>query len=145
MIRRVLTTYEHFFWRVTMLLIVGDLLIGLGFLLGAPTNSTSYDAARAIMSLHYWGVVAIVAAAIYIAGIVRHNRWLLLTGLSIGGFYTTLFAITFIFAYFGGFLAGFTGIIWWLVIGIMHTMAAIALPSTKQIQRLKYGTPEISC
>jgi hypothetical protein len=134
------TKYERFFWRITCILIIGDLLIGLGFLLGLPTSSPSYLAAKSLMSLPSWGIVAIMASIIYLAGIARHNRPLMAIGLSIGSFYTILFAITFIFAYIGGYLIGFTGIVWWLAIGVMHTMAVIALPTSTQIKRLKHDT-----
>lgn len=141
--RQNVTKYERFFWRITCLLIIGDLLIGLGFVLGLPTSSPSYLAAKSIMSLHHWGIVAIIAAAVYFAGLIRHHRALMLIGLTIGGFYTILFAITFIFAHLGGYLAGFTGVVWWLAVGIMHTMAVMALPTSKQIKRLKDGTISI--
>lgn len=90
------------------------------------------------MSLYNWGIVAIVASIVYFAGLIRHNRPLMAIGLTIGGFYTILFAITFVFAYVGGYLIGFTGIVWWLVIGVIHTMAVIALPTSTQIKRLKH-------
>lgn len=134
--RKSITKYEHFYWRVSLILMSGNLLIGLGFIFGAPTTSASYDPAKAVMSLGLWGVVAVVAGALYIAGVFRHSRPLLLAGLSLGSFYTFMFAITFIAGLFFGSLQGFTGIIWWLAIALMHTGAALILPTTTEIKRL---------
>lgn len=131
-----ITKYEHFYWRVALILISGNMLIGLGFIFDAPTTSASYDPAKSIMPIGYWGMIAVTSAVIYILGVFRHNRALLLAGLSIGSFYTFMFAITFIAGLFIGTLQGFTGIIWWLAIAMMHLGAALILPTTIEIDRL---------
>lgn len=131
------TRAERFYWRIASIVMVGDLLIGLGFIFGAPTHSTSYDAAKALMPLEGWGVVALIAYTLFSIGMIKHNRWLILLGTSLGGFYTFLFGISFIFTAFAGLLAGFTGIIWWVVIGMIHTAVAMSLPSTLQIKGLR--------
>ncbi len=132
-----LTRAERYFWRTTTLLAVACLLVGLGFIFDAPANSTSFDVAKTIMPLEAWGLFPLAGAVLYFMGLFSYNRNLLLAGLSVGGFFTMAFALTFVMAAITGVLAGFTSIIWWGVIGVMHLFAVFAMPSTLQIQRLK--------
>jgi hypothetical protein len=132
------TAPERFFWRVCALLATGNLLIGLGMLFGAPTISPSYDVAKHLLTIPTWGAIATAAGLLFFAGMQWHHRGLMLIGLSAGGFYTTLFGLTFGFAAMAGTLHGFTAVIWWMVVGTIHTACAVSLPSTKQIKRLKH-------
>ena len=135
--KTITTATERYFWRCAAVLAAGNLMIGLGMIFGAPTVSPSYDVAKSLLAIPSWGIVAVFAALLFYVGMWAHNRWLMLTGLTLGGFYTTLFGLTFVFAAIAGTLHGFTAVVWWLVIGALHTMAAMTLPSTKQIKRLK--------
>lgn len=135
--RLVTTRTDRFFWRTTTAIMLGDLFIGLGFILGAPANSPSYSVAFQLMPPMAWGMVATLAAILYLVGMHGRQRTLILAGLTLGGFYVNVFALTFIFGAFTGSLAGFTAIIFWGVGGLLHIFAAAALPTSKQIVRLE--------
>lgn len=133
------TTTERYFWRTVAVLNVGNLFIGLGFMYGLALTP-AFQIASNIVPMPVWGIVAFSAAMLTLCGIITHSRNLLVAGLALGSFYTLCLALTFV----GGLITdyrptAFTGIVWWLVIGTIHIMAALGLPSGATIKGLRNG------
>ncbi len=87
-----------------------------------------------------WGFLGLVGGLTVLSGIFTHNRRLIMLGLAIGCFYTTAFGLMFAFSMLiSNNVTAFTGIVWWCIIGGLHLMAILGLPSTATIQRLRDG------